>query len=106
MTPLELIGQSIDRLALDYDLALALAGGDESMVTLHLPAEWSVLVRRVCALINVEVERRAAAAAAVAPAISLEVCSVCAGRLWFVACDPVTLLRGVQCASCGTVCHV
>lgn len=105
MTPHELIGESIERLACDYDLALVLAGFDESMVTMYLPAEWTVLARRVCALIAAEVDKRAAAIAVTGPAAP-EACPVCGYRLWLVSCDPVTLRRGVSCAGCGMACHV
>lgn len=108
MTPLELIGQTIERLAFDYDAALALAGGDDSTVTMYLPAEWSILTRRVCALITVEAEKRAANVIEIADhrLAPLETCPACGGRLWFIAVDPLTLLRRVTCANCGMACHV
>jgi hypothetical protein len=102
------IGEAIERLRTDYDLALLHAGGDESMVTLYLPGEWTVLARRVCELIVSEVMRRERAdlAAAAGTGPGLQACPVCLGRLWVVVYDPVTALRHVQCAGCGTASHV
>jgi hypothetical protein len=104
----QVIGQAIDRLRADYDLALLQAGGDETLVTLYLPGEWTVLARRVCELIVSEVMRRERAdlAAAAGAGPGLQACTGCHGRLWVVVYDPVKQLRHVQCAGCGTVSHV
>lgn len=104
MNSLQLISQGIDRLRFDYDQALALVGGDESLVTLHLPAEWVILARRLCELIVVEVAGRAEASAASALAPAVE-CRNCALSLWRVTVG-ADGLRRTECARCGWVCHV
>lgn len=98
------IGEAIDRLRVDYDLALATAGGDESLVTLYLPGEWCILARRVCELIVTEVMRREredlAAAAGTGP--GLAACATCSGRLFVVVIDHPGHSARIQCAGCGT----
>lgn len=104
MTPERLIGESIDRLRFDYHAALTSAGGDEQIVTLYLPPEWSVLCARVFDLICSEVVRRSEASAAAPPVA--QSCAVCGSRLFYIAYDPSTLLRSTTCARCGTASHV
>lgn len=103
-----MIGHAIDQLRRDYDLALATAGGDETIVTLYLPGEWTVLARRVCELIVSEVMRRQRADLAADPGSGpgLVACAICRGRLFCVVFNPATQLRTVQCAGCGTPAHV
>lgn len=105
MTPERIIGESIDRLAADYDLALIQAAGDESIVTLFLPAEWAILARRICELITVEVTKRYEADQQRPPRPGRLRCT-CGASVFRVNYDPSTLLRSLECCGCGGVSHV
>ena len=106
MSATDVIARALDQLRGDYDKALAMAGGDEQVVTLYLPGEWTILARRTCELIVTEVLARAEQRASVEMSGEPAACARCGLQLWIVRADPATGQRFTTCGRCGMACHV
>lgn len=105
MTAAQVIGESIVRLAVDYDQALRDTEGDEQLVPLYLPDLWCALAREVFALIMSESHRLAGPGPGARLGKRQQKCAVCGSFAFMLMRDMFRGHTTIQCASCGADRH-